>query len=248
MNEDKLSELLNDPLLKDYLALNDRLIRLVASRIAAESESVKTKLRENEPITTEPANILALCSRLMQVAELYSMLTNVTADKIYPEVIEISDFLAVFTDKCSKLLEGVCCFEYKRKDKLYADGSRDVLTYIMLSYVRQSVLEGASSILFEYGVSDGDCVITAVSKKKKTSEYEHFGDFQTVYRDDIMRTLAARIGAVYEADENGIKLTIKEKRNISEAELRAPRREYEASLFSEYNIMLGDLIKGINDI
>ena len=248
MNNDKLSELLNDPLLKDYLALNDRLIRLVASRISAESELIKKKFKENKPLEGEADRIFAMCSRLMQVSELYSMLTGVTAEKIYLEVIEVSDYLEGFAEKCSELLEGVCRFEYKQKDTLFIDASRDVLTYILLSYIRNSVMNGASSIRLGFTSSDAECCITAVHKKSKTSGFEHFGDFQTVHSDEILGTLAARIGAVYESDEKCIKLTFKKRSDISEAELRAPRHEYEATLFSEYNIMLGDLKKGISDL
>ncbi|MDO4864904.1 MAG: hypothetical protein Q4A05_12120, partial [Ruminococcus sp.] len=242
--ENRLPELLNDPLLRDYLSLNDRLIRLVASRISAESEIIRNKVNENKPLEGETERILAMCSRLMQVSELYSMLTGVIADEPYLEAVELSEFVGGFTKKCSELLDGVCSFEAAGADGLFVDTSRDVLTYILLSFVRNSILSGAETVRLEYGSSDGKCCISAASKLVKKSGYERFGDFQRVHGDEIIAALAARIGADCETTESSVKLTFTASETAADSELRSPRHEYEASLFSEYNIMLGDLAKG----
>ena len=46
MSDNQLTDLFNNPLIKDYLAMNDELIRLVATTISAESELINNKATE----------------------------------------------------------------------------------------------------------------------------------------------------------------------------------------------------------
>lgn len=247
LSDNQLTDLFNNPLIKDYLAMNDELIRLVATTISAESELINNKATEGATLEKETETIIAMCGRLMQISELYSMLTGVIKGTPSLCTVELNEFLNSFIKKCGDILDGLCIFESVSSDIQFINTSKDILTYILLSYIRTAILDGAKKIRFEYGVSNGMvCVIANVIDSKRQNHI-CYGDFSYSYNDDILKFLAERISAEYSGSESGMTLSFIENIVSSDSELHSIELGYESQLFSQYRIMLGDLPTSLDD-
>ena len=240
-NNNDLSELFSSQLLKDYLKMNDELIRIVVTGITSEGERLKAKSFEGTPISDEPDRILSLCRRLMQISELYSNLTAAVTDDTARTTLELSDFIRGFACKCREYLGKACNISAECSEIPYLNIPKEMLIYILLSYVRAAVLGGAEEISFSAFKELERCCITADVKYGGSLSESRFADFAFAHNDEILKFLAEKLSAEYESSEHSIKLSFRADSSSSEAELRSERQNYESEAFSIYGVMLGDL-------
>ncbi|MBR5165852.1 MAG: hypothetical protein IKW87_09920 [Ruminococcus sp.] len=240
-SENKLSSLFDDEVIKNYLMLNDRTLRLAVSRISAVCDIIKDKCYDDELIASELNNINKMCCRIMQISELNGMLTGAAKGIRVDEVIDAAELLTVFVKNCSEMLGGICSITSSRTDKFFITASNDTLTYLLLSYLRASVLGGAKEIDITCRTDNEQGVISVKILRSEKTAFDHFEDFQYTYSDSIISSAVASIGAVSEKTDAELKLTFPSRPNSSEAKLLSPRQEYEDGSFSEYRIMLSDI-------
>lgn len=243
-----LSELFGDPVLRDYLTLNDRTIRLAVSRISAECDILKENAERNGgAVSRELEVIMAMCCRLMQISELYGILTRDLGGEHNGEAFELGAFLSRIVRGSSELLGGVCSFAADGTEKVYIETARDVLLYLFLSYIRKSVMNGASEMRFSYDVSGEKCRITVSASLTDKMRFERFEDFQYRHFDGVAADLCGRIGAEHEISDEKFSIVLSVVKDVDLSELRAPELDYEPVTFSYYNIMLRDLSEGFKE-
>ena len=236
--EKDLTELFADPVLRDYLELTDRAIRLAVSRISADCELLADNGAENGCA----ADIMNMCCRLVQVSELYGMLTREPErEGRGAEATELCSYIRSFADGCSELLTGTCSFRTETSGSVYIEAARDILTYLLLAFVRRSVLRGASEIAVSVSENEEKAHLTLAVTTRAELRYAHFDDFQNLHFESVSATLCKKIGAVCELTDNSFTVILPEADVAGEAGFSSPVTDYEPETFSPFKIMLGDL-------
>lgn len=236
---DRFDGLFSDDVLRDYLQLNDRAMRQAVSRISAECEIMRNKREGAEDFSDEINGILSMCCRIMQISELHGMLACDT--KKESEVISLTEYLEDFLNGCSELLDGVCEFSLMCSGEMLISVSKYVLTYILLLFVRQSVLDGAAEMHFSCTESGNIYSICARTVNRKKQEYVYFEDFQNKYYEDILRTASERLGAEITIEDECMKLAFPKGSEQATGELHSEKKSIRSALFSDFRVMLSDL-------
>lgn len=235
------------PFAEDYLNCTDHLVRRSVTGISASCEMLRgIAEKSGDKVSCELVdNIMTMCCELMRNAELSKALTSagVSSGKDL-RALRVDAFLEDLARNCEAVMEGKCRISVEGASALYIRSNGEILRFLLLSFIRRSILNGGDGAEFAAGCKEtGKSVEIFIRVKRTFVDEKAFGqpDVFEAYPDEVTAGLAARIGAEARLSDEALYVEIPLPDGNSPAVVEAPSAEYGERFFNAFNIMLRDL-------
>lgn len=186
------------------------------------------------------------CCHIMQTAELYSRIYDVTFSReLTRKPVNMKNFFDSFTDSVQKSLEGTCVIELKTGSEFFASTNQKLLTYILLLYIRSAVINGAVNIKLSYAVKGSDLVIETMIVKKSEELRNNYpdDDFFAKYQSSMNAAFVEKLGGEIRETKKSMIMIFPDAASEKKSDLAMKEAHVEkcSSVCNAYNIMLSDL-------
>lgn len=237
---DDIRDFFENPFAGDYINMSEENLRFAVMSISAACSQLDVSCQTEEQ-RAYIASIMKMCCRLMQSAELNTQLRNALAPGgTAKEIVSTGRLLRDIAEGCTASLSGVCRVSSDADDMLFVMCSRHLLRYLMIGIIRRGVRDGAESVMLS-AEADGDGVCISAQFTGLDDGGSTPVELNDIYFNDINNILAGGVGGTFSFDGKCACIRLPKASESADAELRAPNDYFDSSVFSIYNIMLGDL-------
>lgn len=187
--------------------------------------------------------ILTQCSQIMKLTDIYSLLSDFLNEKEFiSEYTDVSSYLEQFTAECSDVLKRSCSVRFTGGDNVCSDIIKRLLDFILVMYVRKSVLFGARELEISNSCDNNNIIINIkITKKSDTMPFNNIPEtFSSDFSEEIIRAAAQKINGQYLIDDDNMKLIFPITESKS-GKLNSTQKNYGKALFSTINNILSDL-------
>ena len=240
----------DDPLISEYLSSNDGSIRYAVSRISAECELLLSQrgavpsedMEQSSLYDTERSvnSIMSMCCRLMQVSELYSFLSALVSSESEKTSICASSYIKDIAERCSASLGNGRSVISECADDFYIDIPEELLTFVLLSFIRGAVSDGASDIRICCGGADKRYISVSAETGDKPHQLK-MPDFICGHTEDIVKLFVSKYADTYELTPAKLVIYFNNRQLADECEFNATISTYDAGKFSLFNVLLRDI-------
>ena len=242
---DKLG-LFDDSMITEFLLSSDSSLRYAVSRISAECELLidkRDKGRSNAETSSDGIkrnvdSIIAMCCRIMQVSEMYGFLSALTETEDAASVVCASLYVSELAEHCSESLGGKCEFIYNCAEDFYFEVPENLLTFALLSFVRNRISAGTAKFRIECGTNENN-YISVTAESGRAAEYN--GDFISANYSEIVKMFVNRCADSYDITGNRLIIYFNSITPADSFEFNASIQRYSSGSFSIYNVLLKDL-------
>lgn len=244
-NDDNLTADFDINLIKSFLdgcenqkRFNISVISSICLELAEAGDDCDEKFRR------DCANrIINQCSQIMKLTDIYSMLSDLlNENEFISEYTNIPSYLSQFVSECNNVLKNSCSLSFTGGDDICSDIIKRLLDFILVMYVRKSVLYGARKIEVSHSFEENNITIyVKIAEKTDKMLFNNISEtFSTDFSEGIIRAAADKIKGKYIIDNNGMKLVFPVSKSKS-AKLNSTSKSYGKPLFSTINNILSDL-------
>lgn len=250
-NAGNIIDFLKNPVTAEYLSYNDSVFRYSVSSISAVCEMLGSSTGKSRTGTDCHAEIvncmMSVCCNLMRVAELNTMLANISSeDEPCYSITDLSDFMKDFYENCNLATEKKIRVDFHCDNNIKIKTDENILTYLMLRFMRNTALNHVGKVQFELtGKRDGHRA--EICLKAETGDNGQ--DFCSVNEEDFFERHFSEVNSLF-LDKLGfeivygsdfMKITCPLYDGNVHADFRNRNIIYGTEMFSKYNIMLGDI-------
>ncbi len=251
-NKNNIEDFFKNPFAKEYLIYNDSVIRYSVSGISVVCEMLNENLRKkksnfDDACITEMTNcIMEMCYNLMRSSELSTMLANIPSAELNYSIVEVRDFIRLFSEKCSTVTMNKVLINCSCDGNFRINTDIDILVYFMIRFVRRFALSCEKNAEFELMGRCVDDSVEIILKFKKDESKEIISvedDFPEKYRDEINKMFSDKLSFKTEYGEDFMKVTSALYKGEKKSDLENGRIIFSTDKFSKFNIMLEDINK-----
>ena len=238
---DDIKGFFENPFAEDYINISEENLRFAVMSISSACTQLEGACPTDEQ-RAYLASIMKMCCRLMQSAEMNTQLRNALAPSgPARETVSTGRLLREIAEGCMVSLANICRVSSDADDMLFVVCSRHLLRYLILGIIRRGVRDGAESVVLSAEAADGEVCISVEFSGIRDKENGVPSELNDVYFNDINEVLAGGVGGKFTFDGKRAQIRLPVAPEGPDAELRSSEKFFDSSVFSIYNIMLGDL-------
>ncbi|MBR6580269.1 MAG: hypothetical protein IKK66_03130 [Ruminococcus sp.] len=197
----------------------------------------------DEQFRFECANrIINQCSQIMKLTDIYSLLSDLLNESEFiSECTNITSYLSQFVSECNNMLKSSCSLSFTGGENVCSDIIKRLLDFILVMYVRKSVLFGARDIEVSSNVDNENIIINLKITNKDDTIYFNIPEtFSTDFSEEIIREAAIKMKGEYFVDSKGMKLVFPIQKSKT-TKLNSSAKSYGKPVFSIIKNILSDL-------
>lgn len=187
--------------------------------------------------------IMKMCRQLIMNADMSDLVLSASDSAPMPaEEFDTTAFLEDFAAGCTGTLGKKCSFVCSGSPLTFAFANKVMLRYLLLSIVRRTVIDGAVKLELDCSkTQSGIDIVIRTAESAKPKRPGELPEMDAKSFRQLSSALAAKMGGVLSVDRDCVRLSLPKKPNDSPLTLRLPSAEISGGVFSQYNVMLGDL-------
>lgn len=234
-NENPLINLLSEPEIAKYLSSAEISIRRSTAGIAYSCDAIAAE-DISEDVRLYLNNIIKSCLEIIKNVSLGSQISSSVFSNYKAEKICADSFFAEIADGCSRAMSG-CRVNYERRSCGVIESDKTVLTCFILGVVNLLIGNGIGrECALEFkSESDDNKTILIIEAVGSCSEEK------APEMPDILDAAAELMKLEYTLAPSRAELRINKAEAADELEFGTDKLDFGDSLFSPFNIMLGDL-------
>ena len=256
-NENNLNDFFENELAREYVEFASRILKNSASCISMECENLMNSevAQENEVISDSVNRIFTRCCRIMQLPVYYEMMRSMFfSEKGQRENTKMSFLAEKFQMNVEESLGNTCKVTVSHYDMCTMSVPEDFLIFILIAFVRHTVIEGAKAIdvrfhcISEYASDnllqppERYAVILLEASEFGAVNRELSNDFVYEHFGDMLKLFKEKYGVEYELSKEVLKLKLPVSSEDEELFAHSERRNIDQSdFYTFYNVYLREL-------